>query len=111
MEEGTISLVDLDKPVKDFQTFAGLDPTDNLDSETIKLMKTPRCGKEDKAANFVPQHGKWPKKSLTEFRAIQLPGELARMMFIWKQEKHSICGKMYLGRHFMRPHQVQLISK
>ena len=70
-EDGTKNLVDetaLNEAVKDFQTFAGLDPTGELDTETIELMKTPRCGKEDKVANFELQGSKWAT------RRIFLPG-------------------------------------
>jgi len=67
-EDGTRPFVDeslLNEAIKDFQTFAGLDPTGKLDDETKELMKTPRCGKEDRVANFVLQGSNWPKKSLT----------------------------------------------
>ena len=33
--------------VEKFQSFAGLNPTGELDNGTLELMKTPRCGKED----------------------------------------------------------------
>ena len=74
-EDGTKNLVDetaLNEAVKDFQTFAGLDPTGELDSETIELMKTPRCGKEDKLSNFEITRSKWRKKSLT-YRIFSYP--------------------------------------
>ena len=35
-------------------------------------MKTPRCGKEDRLANFVLQGSSWPKKSLT-YRILSYP--------------------------------------
>jgi len=73
--DGTRPFVDtsiLNEAVKDFQNFAGLDPTGNLDSETKELMKTPRCGKEDRLANFVLQGSSWPKKSLT-YRILSYP--------------------------------------
>jgi len=74
-EDGTESIVDegaLNEAVQDFQTFAGLDPTGELNTETIELMKTPRCGKEDKVANFELQGSKWPKKFLT-YRILSYP--------------------------------------
>ena len=33
--------------VKDFQIFAGLPPTGELDANTTELMNTPRCGVQD----------------------------------------------------------------
>ena len=53
--DGTRPFVDtsiLNEAVKDFQNFADLDPTGNLDSETKELMKTPRCGKVSYLPNF-----------------------------------------------------------
>ena len=37
----------LNKAVIEFQAFAGLNQTGNLDEETVKLMQTPRCGVRD----------------------------------------------------------------
>ena len=36
--------------VKDFQAFAGLETTGELDPVTVELMGTPRCGVKDKGA-------------------------------------------------------------
>jgi len=74
-EDGSRPYVDvtvLDDAVKEFQTFAGLEPTGKLDSDTVDLMKTPRCGKEDRVANFVLQGSNWQKKSLT-YRIFKYP--------------------------------------
>jgi len=74
-KDGSKPIVDsstLDEAVKEFQTFAGLDPTGQLDSETIELMKTPRCGKEDKLADFKLHGSNWKKKHLT-WRILQYP--------------------------------------
>ena len=85
-EDGTKNLVDetaLNEAVKDFQTFAGLDPTGELDSETIELMKTPRCGEEDKVSNFEITRSKWRKNLLlTAYSVTQLPGVSANVMLI-----------------------------
>ena len=67
-ENGSKPFVDvttLNDAVKKFQDFAGLEKTGNLDKETQELMQTPRCGVEDKIANFVLHGSKWPKKDLT----------------------------------------------
>jgi murein L,D-transpeptidase YcbB/YkuD len=51
--EETNSVIDstsLSDAVKKFQEFAGLDETGILDSETQELMKTPRCGMDDRVA-------------------------------------------------------------
>ena len=46
-----------------FQDFSGLEKTGRLDTETQELMKTPRCGMDDRVANFVT-HGKdWKRKA------------------------------------------------
>ena len=33
--------------IKEFQAFAGLEQTGELDQDTVELMKTPRCGVKD----------------------------------------------------------------
>jgi len=42
------SLINLQTAIKDFQVFAGLPATGQLDEETVTLMNTPRCGVKDK---------------------------------------------------------------
>jgi len=65
---------DLSSAIKDFQDFQGLSPTGELDSETIELMKSPRCGIADKfseSSNFaqfsdVERLGRpWKKNTIT----------------------------------------------
>jgi len=71
----TNSLVDstsLSNAVTKFQEFAGLEETGILDMETQKLMKTPRCGMDDRVANFVAQGNKWRKLELT-YRIFSYP--------------------------------------
>ena len=46
-----------------FQDFAGLEKTGRLDAETQKLMKTPRCGIDDRLAPFVTQGSDWKSKA------------------------------------------------
>eukprot|EP00091_Calanus_sinicus_P018944 TRINITY_DN4505_c0_g1_i1.p1 TRINITY_DN4505_c0_g1~~TRINITY_DN4505_c0_g1_i1.p1 ORF type:complete len:112 (+),score=31.61 TRINITY_DN4505_c0_g1_i1:363-698(+) len=45
----------LNDAVTKFQDFAGLKKTGRLDAETQKLMKTPRCGMDDRVANLSPK--------------------------------------------------------
>ena len=73
--EETNSVIDstsLRVAVKKFQEFAGLDETGILDSETQELMKTPRCGMDDRVANFVKQGNAWRKRELT-YRIFKYP--------------------------------------
>ena len=60
--------------VKDFQSFAGLSVTGELDPVTVELMGTPRCGVRDKEetsesdgmkSSFVLQGSRWQIKHLT----------------------------------------------
>ena len=62
----------LNKAVEEFQVFAGLEKTGRLDKETKELMKTPRCGKDDRVANFVLQGSSWPTKVLS-YRVFKYP--------------------------------------
>jgi len=48
MNPGSAALLDIRSAIKEFQTFAGLNVTGDLDPETIELMATPRCGVRDK---------------------------------------------------------------
>ena len=44
--------------VRDFQTFAGIKPTGELDPVTVKLMGTPRCGVRDRGLGATAKKGK-----------------------------------------------------
>jgi len=67
-----VDVIVLNKAVEDFQAFAGLEKTGRLDKETKELMKTPRCGKDDRIANFVLQGSNWQKKVLS-YRIFSYP--------------------------------------
>merc|ERR1719225_578352 len=63
--------------VKDFQAFAGLNETGELDPVTVELMGTPRCGVRDRGQEerdrtasrrkkrYVLQGSRWQTKHLT----------------------------------------------
>ena len=60
--------------VKDFQAFAGLEQTGELDPVTVELMETPRCGVRDiighgatarRKKRYVLQGSRWQVKKLT----------------------------------------------
>ena len=60
--------------VKDFQAFAGLNQTGDLDPITVELMETPRCGVRDiighgatarRKKRYVLQGSRWQVKQLT----------------------------------------------
>ena len=48
--------------IKKFQEFGGLEKTGIIDKETQELMKTPRCGLDDRVAIFVARDRKWEKR-------------------------------------------------
>ncbi|XP_072374374.1 72 kDa type IV collagenase [Scyliorhinus torazame] len=59
-------LVVLADTLKKMQKFFGLPQTGELDSETVDVMKKPRCGVPDLANyNFFPQMLKWENKHVT----------------------------------------------
>ncbi len=64
---------ELKKAVRDFQAFAGLRRTGELDTETLRKMRQPRCGVADKkkssgkTSNYSLHPSKWPKTSLTYY--------------------------------------------
>ena len=62
--------------IKDFQAFAGLNETGELDPVTVELMGTPRCGVRDRerereressgrSKRYVLQGSRWQTKHLT----------------------------------------------
>ena len=59
-----VSSTVLRKAIIEFQASTGLRQTGVLDSKTVKLMKTPRCGVSDKLVTFGTR-GRWQKKHLT----------------------------------------------
>ena len=73
--------------VKDFQAFAGLEETGDLDPVTVELMGTPRCGVRDKeregkknrrTKRYVLQGSRWQTKHLTyRWAATQLDSVFA----------------------------------
>ncbi|XP_042226891.1 matrix metalloproteinase-16-like [Homarus americanus] len=71
--------------IMEFQAFAGLDQTGELDDETIEMMNTPRCGVKDKigfGANarkkrYALQGSRWRVKEIT-YRITKYPKGLLR---------------------------------
>ncbi|KAL0281610.1 UNVERIFIED_CONTAM: hypothetical protein PYX00_002545 [Menopon gallinae] len=63
----------LSNAVAEFQNFAGLNVTGELDEETLKLMETPRCGVKDKVGfatdsrskRYALQGSRWKVRDLT----------------------------------------------
>merc|ERR1711963_770381 len=56
----TAALQSLDSAIANFQAFAGLEQTGELDEETVKMMHTPRCGVKD----FVEEDEDTPRQDL-----------------------------------------------
>ncbi|KAK7869885.1 hypothetical protein R5R35_006688 [Gryllus longicercus] len=70
--------------VREFQAFAGLNLTGELDNETVSLMQTPRCGVKDvvgqgggRSKRYALQGSRWRTKQLT-YRISKYPSGLAR---------------------------------
>merc|ERR1719309_439259 len=64
--------VSVEEAVKNFQEFAGLTATGELDDETIRLMSLPRCGVKDviapssgNSSKYQVQGSRWQKKNLS----------------------------------------------
>jgi len=87
--------------IMEFQSFAGLPATGDLDNETVKMMNTPRCGVRDMEAptdrarkkRYALQGSRWKVKNLT-YRISKYPSsgklsrsdvdsEIARALQVW----------------------------
>ncbi|KAJ8920934.1 hypothetical protein NQ315_015727, partial [Exocentrus adspersus] len=72
------------KAIEDFQSFAGLDITGELDPTTLETMTLPRCGVKDKvgtgdnrAKRYALQGSRWKVKDLT-YKISKYPSKLKR---------------------------------
>ncbi|CAH1183597.1 unnamed protein product, partial [Phaedon cochleariae] len=71
------------KAIEDFQSFAGLQITGELDNETRHTMALPRCGVKDKVGNsdrakrYALQGSRWKVKDLT-YKIAKYPSKLKR---------------------------------
>uniref|UniRef100_A0A1Q3FMU4 Putative matrix metalloproteinase n=1 Tax=Culex tarsalis TaxID=7177 RepID=A0A1Q3FMU4_CULTA len=74
-----------EKAIMDFQSFAGLNVSGELDPETMELMSLPRCGVRDKVGfgtdsrskRYALQGSRWKVKALT-YRISKYPARLDR---------------------------------
>ncbi|XP_058837525.1 matrix metalloproteinase-19 isoform X1 [Topomyia yanbarensis] len=74
-----------EKAIMEFQSFAGLNTTGELDNETMELMSLPRCGVRDKVGfgsdsrskRYALQGSRWKVKALT-YRISKYPSKLDR---------------------------------
>lgn len=89
------------KAISDFQSFAGLNSTGELDTETMDFMSLPRCGVKDKVGfgsdsrskRYALQGSRWKVKALT-YRISKYPKrlnrpdvdkEIARSFAVWSE--------------------------
>lgn len=60
------SLPTLEEKIREMQQFFGLRETGRLDPETLRMMKTARCGVPDvENYSFYPNRPKWRKNTIT----------------------------------------------
>uniref|UniRef100_A0A7G3AQ15 Putative matrix metalloproteinase-19 isoform x1 n=1 Tax=Lutzomyia longipalpis TaxID=7200 RepID=A0A7G3AQ15_LUTLO len=89
------------KAIQDFQGFAGINVTGELDEETMELMSLPRCGVKDKVGfgtdsrskRYALQGSRWKVKALT-YRIAKYPKrlnkgdvdkEIAKAFSVWSE--------------------------
>ncbi|KAJ8368810.1 hypothetical protein SKAU_G00088380 [Synaphobranchus kaupii] len=65
----------LTSKVKDMQGFFGLNATGRLDSETLEIMKAPRCGVPDVHEYVTNQAAKWTK-NLISYKVVRYTSDL-----------------------------------
>ncbi|XP_071789516.1 matrix metalloproteinase-19-like [Asterias amurensis] len=84
-----LTITDVRSSIQRMQRFANLPQTGEVDAETLRVMKMPRCGVPDpngrgtngtvlggRLKRYAHTGGKWPKKDLT-FRVLNSPQELS----------------------------------
>ncbi|XP_038208860.1 matrix metalloproteinase-14 isoform X10 [Zerene cesonia] len=86
------------RAIAEFQSFAGLNTTGELDEETINVMSLPRCGVRDKvgfgesrAKRYALQGSRWRVKNLTykiskypsRLNRAEVDAELAKAFNVW----------------------------
>ncbi|XP_025830615.1 matrix metalloproteinase-14 isoform X3 [Agrilus planipennis] len=91
----------INKAIAEFQSFAGLDVTGELDEETVKTMSLPRCGVKDKVGTasdtrskrYALQGSRWKVKNLT-YKISKYPkklvkkdvdAEIAKAFAVWSE--------------------------
>ncbi|XP_067014359.2 matrix metalloproteinase-14 isoform X2 [Anabrus simplex] len=80
-----ISQEAVSRAITEFQAFAGLNVTGELDKDTITLMETPRCGVKDvvgfgngaRSKRYALQGSRWRTKALT-YRISKYPRKLGK---------------------------------
>lgn len=87
--------------IEEFQSFAGLNITGELDAETMKLMSLPRCGVRDRVGSndgrskrYALQGSRWRVKNLTykiakypkRLKHVDVDQEIARAFGVWSQD-------------------------
>ncbi|KAH8413605.1 hypothetical protein KR222_001617 [Zaprionus bogoriensis] len=87
--------------IQEFQSFAGLNITGELDEETMKLMSLPRCGVRDRVVSadsrskrYALQGSRWRVKNLTykiakypkRLKHADVDAEIARAFAVWSED-------------------------
>ncbi|XP_017061889.1 stromelysin-3 isoform X2 [Drosophila ficusphila] len=87
--------------IQEFQSFAGLNITGELDAETLKTMSLPRCGVRDRVGTgdsrskrYALQGSRWRVKNLTykiskypkRLKPADVNAEIARAFAVWSED-------------------------
>ncbi|XP_015011513.2 matrix metalloproteinase-14 isoform X2 [Drosophila erecta] len=87
--------------IEEFQNFAGLNITGELDAETMKLMSLPRCGVRDRVGTgdsrskrYALQGSRWRVKNLTykiskypkRLKRVDVDAEIGRAFAVWSED-------------------------
>lgn len=87
--------------IEEFQSFAGLNITGELDEETKKLMSLPRCGVRDRVGTgegrskrYALQGSRWRVKNLTykiskypkRLKRVDVDAEIGRAFAVWSED-------------------------
>ncbi|KAG5270582.1 hypothetical protein AALO_G00194290 [Alosa alosa] len=102
---GLFKTSQLQLKLKEMQQFFGLRVTGKMDSETLEVMKKPRCGVPDMAAYTTFGDHKWPTNKLTyrienytpDMPAAEVDSALAKALQIWAKVTPLRFTRIYTG--------------
>ncbi|ODM91917.1 Stromelysin-1 [Orchesella cincta] len=94
---GSQPMIDVRKSVREFQAFAGLNITGELDEDTLELMSLPRCGFKWISRNLTYRISKYPRLLQTLGRD-HIDAEINSAFEVWQKESNITFTRKTVGK-------------